>query len=187
VELSPEVVGGLLVIAILVGIAGLAAGLVALNGQRRVRRAYHAFSMGSRDDVLTLLERHVDEVAGLRRDVHEQRRYAEELRELLRGAVSRVGTVRYDAFDDMGGRLSFSTAFLDERGDGVVLSAINGRNDTRIYAKPVTAGTSRHNLSKEETAAISRALSPGQPRDGMFGRSRRLPTADVDEPAADAS
>jgi hypothetical protein len=187
VELSPEVVGGLLVLAILVGIAGLVVGLVALNGQRRVRQAYHAFSMGSRDDVLTLLERHVTEVAGLRRDVAEQRRYAEELRELLKGAVSRVGTVRYDAFDDMGGRLSFSTAFLDERGDGVVVSAINGRTDTRIYAKPVAAGTSRHNLSQEETAAISRALSPGQPRDGMFSRPRRLPTADVDEPAADAS
>ena len=47
---------------------------------------------------------------------------------------------------------------LDKEGSGVVLSSINGRNETRIYAKPVEHGGSRINLSGEEEEAIRRAL-----------------------------
>jgi hypothetical protein len=156
----------------LLSTAALAVGVAALMGQRRVKRAYQVFSMGSRDDVLTLLQRHIDEVGLLRSDVRSLRRYADELRELARGAVSRVGTVRYDAFDDMGGRLSFSTALLDERGDGVVVSAINGRTDTRIYAKPVMEFASKHNLSGEEQTAIERARTPARARREQRGKGR---------------
>lgn len=78
---------------------------------------------------------------------------------LLRGAVQHVAVVRFDAFEDMGGRLSFAAAMLDAGGDGVVISSINGRQDTRCYAKPVRGGTSSHNLSDEEEEAIREALA----------------------------
>jgi hypothetical protein len=68
--------------------------------------------------------------------------------------------VRFDAFEDMGGHLSFSAALLDAHGDGVVLTSINGRRETRIYAKPVSAAQSQYNLSDEEQEAIRRALAP---------------------------
>lgn len=87
-----------------------------------------------------------------------------QLGELLEEAVRHVGLVRFDAFEDMGGRLSFSAALLDGHGDGVVITSINGRQDTRCYAKPVTAGTSNHNLSDEERQAIREALSRGDDR-----------------------
>jgi hypothetical protein len=77
---------------------------------------------------------------------------------LIEGSVRRVGLLRYDAFEDVGGRLSFSCALLDEHGTGVVLTSINGRQETRVYAKPVNGGTSSHNLSLEEEEAIRRAL-----------------------------
>lgn len=73
-------------------------------------------------------------------------------------AIQHVGLVRFDAFDDMGGKLSFAAAFLDAEGNGVVLSSINGRSETRIYAKPVERGLSQITLSDEETEAIRRAL-----------------------------
>jgi hypothetical protein len=76
----------------------------------------------------------------------------------LRGAVQRVGLVRYDAFEDVGGRLSFSCALLNDAGDGVVMTSINGRQDTRVYAKPVYRAESVHNLSEEEAAAIREAM-----------------------------
>ncbi|MBA2579135.1 MAG: DUF4446 family protein [Euzebyaceae bacterium] len=158
-ELTAATTGVLLVLAIVLGIAAIGMAGTALAGQRRVRAAYRQFSMGSRDDVLTLLQRHIDEVKRLQEEVLRQRGYADELRELIRRGVSRVGTVRYDAFDDMGGRLSFSVALLDERGDGTILTAINGRTETRTYAKPVAAGDSRHNLSEEEASAIRQAMS----------------------------
>jgi hypothetical protein len=84
------------------------------------------------------------------------------LLELMRGYVKHVGLVRYDAFEDMGGHLSFSAAMLNAEGDGVVITSINGRADTRCYAKTVKGGRSEHNLSEEEEQAIRHALSGTQ-------------------------
>lgn len=167
-ELTTEAIGGLLLTAIVIGVVAVALSIMAVAGQRRVRAAYRAFDQGSRDDVLTLLRRHIDAVEGLRGEVADLDARSDELRDLVRTSLSRVGTVRYDAFEELGGRLSFSAALLDERGDGVVITAINGRTDTRTYAKPVVRGSSRHNLSGEEVEAIKQAQS-------MAGRTAGAP------------
>jgi hypothetical protein len=76
-------------------------------------------------------------------------------------ALRHVAVVRYDAFGDMGGRLSFSAAMLDDAGDGIVLTSINGRSETRTYAKGVADSRSRHSqheLSPEEERAVDEAL-----------------------------
>lgn len=78
---------------------------------------------------------------------------------LIDGGVRRVALLRYDAFEDVGGRLSFSCALLDDHGTGVVITSINGRQDTRVYAKPVTERASTYNLSLEEEEAIRQAMS----------------------------
>ncbi|MGH3666001.1 MAG: DUF4446 family protein [Egibacteraceae bacterium] len=161
-ELGPTTLGVLLLVAVALSLLAILLSLVAVAGQRRVRAAYRAFGSGKsgpREDVLAVLQHHVDEVRGLRDDVRDVRRYGEGLREMLGECVSRVWTVRYDAFDDMGGRMSFSSALLDEHGDGVVITSINGRTETRSYAKPIRNGTSRHNLSDEEHHVIERALA----------------------------
>lgn len=92
--------------------------------------------------------------------------------EAIRASVSRVALIRYDAFEDVGGRLSFSCALLDDHGTGVVLTAINGRQDTRIYAKSVAEGRSAHNLSSEEEEAIAQAMT-SLPPEAPAGTSRR--------------
>ena len=69
-------------------------------------------------------------------------------------ALRHVAVVRYDAFGDMGGRLSFSAALYDDRGNGVVISSINGRSETRTYAKALVDLRSEHTLSPEEKDAI---------------------------------
>lgn len=89
-----------------------------------------------------------------------------QLGELAEESIRHVGLVRFDAFEDMGGQLSFAAAFLDGRGNGVVISSINGRQDTRCYAKDVRNGSS-HNLSDEERRAIREALAA---RDGDADR-----------------
>jgi hypothetical protein len=78
---------------------------------------------------------------------------------LIDGSVRQVALVRFDAFEDVGGRLSFSCALLDDHGTGVVLTSINGRQETRVYAKPVTMGSSSYNLSTEEAEAIREAMA----------------------------
>jgi hypothetical protein len=75
-------------------------------------------------------------------------------------ALTRVAVVRYDAFGDLAGALSFSAALLDDAGNGLVLSSINGRSETRTYAKGVAAGRSDAPLSPEEQEAIAEAFAP---------------------------
>lgn len=79
----------------------------------------------------------------------------------VRRSLQNIGLVRFDAFEDMGGRLSFCAAMLDIDGNGLVLTSINGRTETRMYAKPVERGVSKYHLSDEEQEAIRRAL--GEP------------------------
>ena len=75
-------------------------------------------------------------------------------------ALRHVAVVRYDAFGDMGGHLSWSLALLDDGGDGVVVTSIHGRSDSRTYAKNVSGWQSSQQLSPEEEEAISFARAP---------------------------
>jgi hypothetical protein len=69
-------------------------------------------------------------------------------------ALRHLAVVRYDAFGDMGGHLSWSLALLDDGGNGVVLTSIHGRSDARTYAKNVATWTCDQALSPEEEEAI---------------------------------
>lgn len=77
-------------------------------------------------------------------------------------ALRHVAVVRYDAFGDMGGRLSFSAAIVDDQGDGVVLSSIHARGESRTYAKGITDGGSDATLTPEEQQALSAARTGRQ-------------------------
>jgi HAMP domain-containing protein len=83
--------------------------------------------------------------------------YYQNLAADLRRCVQRVGVVRFNPFQDIGGNQSFSIALLDAQGDGVVLTGMHGRNDTRFYVKPILSNGSTHDLSPEEQQAIQMA------------------------------
>jgi hypothetical protein len=91
-----------------------------------------------------------------------------ELRAQLVTCVRRPALLRFSAFDDVGSDLSFSLALLDQNGDGVVLSSLYGREESRLFAKPVRRGTSSYRLSSEEERAIALAMQKGETagRDG---------------------
>ena len=76
-------------------------------------------------------------------------------------ALRDLAVVRYDALSEMSGQLSFSVALLNALGDGMVLSSINGRTETRTYAKIVRSGAGMQALSPEEEHAV-RAARLGQ-------------------------
>jgi hypothetical protein len=82
-----------------------------------------------------------------------------ELDALARSDISRVGFVRFSAFDDTGSELSYALALLNREGDGVVVSSIYSRTDTRTYGKAVNAYKPAVNASDEELQAIERARS----------------------------
>lgn len=74
-----------------------------------------------------------------------------------RRAVQHVGLVRYNPFEDTGSNQSFALALLDADADGVVLSSLHSRQQTRVYLKEIVAGRSEAALSAEETEALRRA------------------------------
>ena len=93
-------------------------------------------------------------------------------------ALREIAIVKYDALNEGAGQLSFSLALLNATGDGVVLSSINGRTETRTYAKPILAGAGKQELSPEEAQAVHTArlgtdLSAMIPR--SEGRRDRAP------------
>jgi hypothetical protein len=93
-----------------------------------------------------------EDVVGLRQEVAA-------LRAEAGGALRHLAVVRYDAFGDMGGHLSWSLALLDDGGDGVVLTSIHGRSEARTYAKSIVGWTCQQQLSPEEDEAVSHARS----------------------------
>lgn len=72
-------------------------------------------------------------------------------------ALSRIGLVRFNPFMDTGSDLSFSAALLNDNGDGVVITSLWGRDEVRLYAKPVDKHESRYALSQEEKQALDMA------------------------------
>ncbi len=72
--------------------------------------------------------------------------------------LQKIGLIRFKAFQNSGGDQSFALALLDASGDGIVMSSIFGRDEARVYCKPVQHGVSSYPTSAEEKEAIEKAL-----------------------------
>ncbi len=83
--------------------------------------------------------------------------------ERSRRSLQHIGLVRFNPFDDTGSDQSFAIALLDDGRDGIVISSLHGRANTRVFAKPVADATSPHNLSDEESQAIRIAVEGTRP------------------------
>jgi hypothetical protein len=126
-----------LLLLLLVSLAALAVGLVALR-----RTTADARRISRRNPASVPAD-----LAGLRGEVQALRGEAAD-------ALRHLAVVRYDAFGDMGGRLSWSLVLLDDGGNGVVLTSIHGRSEARTYAKNVTGWVCDQPTSPEEDEAL---------------------------------
>ncbi len=96
-------------------------------------------------------------VDALPEDVHGLRQEVAALKAESADALRHLSVVRYDAFGDVGGHLSWSLALLDDAGHGVVLTSILGRSEARTYAKSISSWSCEQQLSPEEEEAIEHA------------------------------
>ncbi len=96
-------------------------------------------------------------VDALPEDVHGLRQEVAALKAESADALRHLSVVRYDAFGDVGGHLSWSLAVLDDAGHGVVLTSIHGRSEARTYAKSISSWSCEQQLSPEEEEAIEHA------------------------------
>ena len=149
--LDPDTLSIVAMAAAGVAVLALAFALRANGRLRRVRRALRGVQSAQGETF--------DDAADVIRGLADVVKRVDDLEVVAALSVQHVGMVRFDAFEDMGGHLSFAAALLDADGDGFILTSINGRQETRIYAKPIERGASRYHLSNEEQEAIRRAIA----------------------------
>ena len=102
---------------------------------------------------------HIDETRSVAQENEKLKSENKRIDDLLKRALTRVSVVRFRAFEDMGSDLSYSVALLDSHNNGVVMSSIFGREDSRSYVKPIENGTSTYQLTAEEEQALREAMS----------------------------
>jgi hypothetical protein len=156
------------VAVVLLGVAVLVLLVLAVVQARRIRR------LGRRLDGITrgedgrsleaVLDAHLDKVFAVAQELDELSARSAVLESAGRRAVSRVGLVRYNPFEETGGNQSFALAMTDANGDGFVISSLHARAGTRLYAKSVIAGRSDAALSAEEAEALRMALAASPSR-----------------------
>ncbi len=160
-------------LTLVVGVLGLVIiglAIVVFVQSRRIRRAadsYRSLVSDSQGGSLQqLLDQHLGKVIEVGTRMEELSALYESLESRSRGSLQHVGMVRFNPFEDTGSDQSFAIALLDDRRDGIVLSSLHGRGQTRIFAKPVEGGTSTHQLSDEEAQAIRVAVEGGRAAPG---------------------
>lgn len=150
---------GVIVVGVIAFVALMIAVLLAFRTSRMKTQYAVLSAADGRASFVEVVARKAEEVEALRDEVA---RLADELRGTqreLQQAVRHVGIVRYDAFGDMGGRMSFSAALVDDHGNGFVLSTIHARSESRSYVKEIRGGMADVHLSPEESAAVADAVA----------------------------
>jgi len=129
--------------------------LFKLNG---LQKRYRKLSLGQDDTNLEkLLLSYRQVIDDLKKDQAHLEQTADRVESMMENAILGVGLNRYNAFKDTGSDLSFSLALLNKHHQGVVLTSLFGREETRVYAKELDQGKSSYHLSEEEAKAISQA------------------------------
>lgn len=146
---------GLLVVAL--GILTWVLAVVARRA-RRLEAQLVALTRGDDGENLAdVLEAHLDKVYAVARRQDELDGRAAALEERARHTLQGISLVRFNNFDDTGGNQSFALALADPQANGVVLSSLHARNQTRLYGKAVARGVAEGALSAEESEALRAA------------------------------
>ncbi len=126
---------------------------------KKLRKRFEVFS-GGRD--AHSLEHEVGEIFKENRELKDQtERNRKDIRVLYRNmenAIQRVGLIKYDAFEQMGGKLSFALALLDEKNNGFIINSVRGTEGGYTFSKEIKGGICDLALGKEEAEALNTAM-----------------------------
>jgi len=121
------------------------------------RRITDLFGNKKRDSVEKVLNEYVKGVKQYFSDVNELKDFSHRLYQIGERSIQKIGFIRFNPFDDVGGDQSFSIALLDLKNSGILITSLFGREGTRIYSKLVQNGKSESFLSEEEKKALDKA------------------------------
>ena len=134
--------------------------IVAMNKIKKIKQKYDRFLTGKDAKTLedTMLKR-FEEIETLRKENHNKSNQIINIKENLEEVYQKVGIVKYDAFNEMGGKLSFSLALLNNKNTGFVLNAMHSREGCYTYIKEIKSGESSIPLGEEEKRALKEAIN----------------------------
>lgn len=126
---------------------------------KKLKKNYRIFMDGKDAKTLedTLIKR-LDQVDTLLAANEKNAQNIEKLFANMKFAFQKVGLVKYDAFHEMGGKLSFSLALLNETNDGFIINAMHSREGCYTYIKEIVDGNSIIVLADEEQEALDMAM-----------------------------
>jgi|SRR5579872_3545583 len=151
---NEAIVGILLVIAILL----LFGFLLLLSRMARLTRLYSRLTRGtSGGNLEEILHAYMGTIENVTERMERLEQRVEGLRSNQQRCLQKIGVVRFDAFDDVGGEQSFAVVALDAERSGVAISSVYSRTDVRVYAKAIRNGQPSHPLTREEEQAMQRA------------------------------
>ena len=128
----------------------------------RLERKYKMFMKGS--DAQSLEKTFVRKFAQIDHLFEAKEDHEKAIRTLAKHfklLYSKYGVEKYDAFDDVGGKLSFALALLDRENTGLILNAVHSRDNCFLYLKEIVKGESYVMLSQEEVEALRKAVNFG--------------------------
>lgn len=129
-----------------------------LNVSRIKKNQQQLFSGKNGADLEKTILAHAKNLKELDRDIQDLYGISNQIHNLAKKSVHKVGVVRFNPFKDLGGNQSFSVALLDGENSGMVISGLHTREGNRVYAKPVEKGkAAKHPLTDEEREAIKKA------------------------------
>ena len=131
-------------------------------GLNRLNRKYTLFMKGKDGQSLEqLFKRKFDLIEKLVRSTDDNGEEIDKIWKVMDKSLNKYGIVKYDAFEDMGGKLSFVLAMLDKNNTGFLLNAIHSRENCFLYIKEIVNGESYVVLSEEEVEALRQAVNFG--------------------------
>lgn len=144
----------------------------------RLKKRYNRFTGGKKEPEHNLEEQmisYMDQVKEVDLKYGRVVDSINDLKEVVSGCAQKIGIVRYNPYEEMGGNLSFAVAILDEKNNGIVLNGIHSRTGTFTYAKPIESGVSTYVLCEEEMQAIEEAKkSQPKPISDPLPRERKI-------------
>lgn len=127
---------------------------------KKMRGNYETFMSGETGKSLEkVIKKRFKEIDELKSENKDKTKQIEDINEALKLTYCKTGMVKYDAFNEMGGKLSFALALLDNRNNGFLINAMHSREGCYTYVKEIINGESYINLGEEEKKALSKAVN----------------------------
>ena len=137
--------------------------IVCLVQLSKTKKRINRFMKGAKaatleSDIVSIKE----EYEYLKRSTEQNRKDIRKIYNNLELTFQKVGIVKYDAFKEMGGKLSFSLALLNDKDDGFILNSVHSSDGCYSYTKEITAGACAIDLGEEEKEALEIAINSNQ-------------------------